>query len=173
MGNVVERTYYESQCGVLQLASFEDKLCLCDWLINKHRESTERKLQKILNAKFENKQSYITQKAVKELDEYFLGKRKIFDLELFFIGTEFQKKVWQALLTIPYAKTISYGELAKILKIPNSSRAIANANGANAISIFIPCHRVIGGDKSLTGYAGGIDAKRTLLELEFASRNII
>ena len=93
-------------------------------------------------------------------------QRTSFDLPLLFAGTDFQKRVWDLLLTIPYGKTLSYGELARQLGLPNATRAVANANGANAISIFAPCHRIIGSDGTLTGYGGGLAAKRFLLELE-------
>ena len=94
------------------------------------------------------------------------GGRRQFDVPLLFAGTQFQRKVWHALLEIPYGETISYGEMACSLGVPQSVRAVANANGANAISIFAPCHRVIGSKGMLTGYGGGLDAKRYLLDLE-------
>ena len=109
---------------------------------------------------------YIIEKAIKQLDEFFAGKRQEFDIPLLFVGTDFQKKVWSELLKIPFGETISYGKIATRIGMPKAVRAVANANGANAISIFAPCHRVIGSDHSLTGYGGGLDAKRELLELE-------
>ena len=90
----------------------------------------------------------------------------MFDIPLLLVGTDFQKKVWEQLLAIPYGETVSYGELAASLGMPSAVRAVANANGANAISIFVPCHRVTGSGQTLTGYGGGLDAKRFLLELE-------
>ena len=90
----------------------------------------------------------------------------MFDVPLLFVGTEFQKTVWNFLLTIPFGKTISYGEMARQIGLPKAVRAVANANGANSISIFAPCHRVIGSDRSLTGYGGGLEAKRLMLELD-------
>ena len=95
-----------------------------------------------------------------------LFRSTTFDIPILFTGTDFQKKVWHKLLEIPYGQTLSYGEMTKRLDIPNAVRAVANANGANAISIFVPCHRVIGSDRSLTGYGGGLAAKKYLLELE-------
>ena len=89
-------------------------------------------------------------------------------MPLLFVGSDFQKSVWQMLLEIPYGQTISYGEMARRIGIPKAVRAVANANGANAISIFAPCHRIIGSDRSLTGYGGGLEAKKFLLELEGA-----
>lgn len=101
-----------------------------------------------------------------QLKEYFSRQRKAFDLPLEFFGTEFQKKVWNELTKIPYGETISYGELAERMGDKNKMRAVAAANGANPIPIIIPCHRVIGADGSLTGYGGGLDVKKKLLELE-------
>lgn len=104
--------------------------------------------------------------AIEQLEEYFAGHRKIFTLKLNPQGTEFQKKVWQALLTIPYGKTTSYMELSKTLGDPLAIRAVAAANGKNPLWIILPCHRVIGSDGSLTGYAGGLWRKKWLLEHE-------
>ncbi|HEY5688972.1 MAG TPA: methylated-DNA--[protein]-cysteine S-methyltransferase [Yeosuana sp.] len=101
-----------------------------------------------------------------QLQEYFDGKRKIFDIKLNPEGTEFQKKVWNQLLEIPYGKTISYLDLSKQLGDVKTIRAVANANAKNPIWIIIPCHRVIGSDGSLTGYAGGLNRKQWLLEHE-------
>ena len=101
-----------------------------------------------------------------QLKEYFRRNRREFDLELEIIGTDFQKRVWNELNRIPYGETISYGELAIRLGDKNLMRAVAAANGTNPIPIVIPCHRVIGSDGSLTGYGGGLDVKKKLLELE-------
>jgi O-6-methylguanine DNA methyltransferase len=101
-----------------------------------------------------------------QLREYFNRQRKEFDFPLEILGTDFQKKVWDELIKIPYGETISYGELANRMGDKNLMRAVAAANGANPIPIVIPCHRVIGADGSLTGYGGGLDVKQKLLELE-------
>ncbi len=103
-----------------------------------------------------------------QLESYFQGKRRHFDLPLLLRGTTFQRQVWDALLTIPYGTTISYGQLATTVgrSSATSSRAVANANARNPISILVPCHRVIGADGSLTGYAGGLWRKQALLTLE-------
>lgn len=103
---------------------------------------------------------------VQQLHEYFLGKRKKFDLILNPQGTDFQKRVWNKLSDIPYGKTVSYLDIAKKLGDPKVIRAAASANGKNPISIVIPCHRVIGSDGTLTGYAGGLHRKKWLLSLE-------
>jgi methylated-DNA-[protein]-cysteine S-methyltransferase len=104
--------------------------------------------------------------AIKQLDEYFEGTRKEFDLPLNQAGTDFQQQVWQQLLTIPYGKTITYGQQSQIMNSPLAIRAIASANGKNNLWIVVPCHRVIGTNGSLTGYAGGIWRKQWLLDHE-------
>ncbi len=101
-----------------------------------------------------------------QLDEYFWGERTTFDVEVAATGTEFQHRVWDQLRTIPYGQTRSYGEVAAALGDRGASRAVGLANGRNPISIIVPCHRVIGADGSLTGYGGGTDRKRFLLDLE-------
>jgi len=101
-----------------------------------------------------------------QLDEYFAGERRRFDLPLAPRGTDFQQRVWRALLDIPYGRTISYGELARRIGNPSASRAVGLANGANPLPIVVPCHRVIGADGSLTGFGGGLPIKRKLLALE-------
>lgn len=166
MNNTIRIQRYHSPCGDLMLGSLEDKLCLCDWALERRRDSIDRRLRKVLQAGYEEKASDVTQEAVRQLEEYFNGKRAVFDVPLLFAGTDFQKRVWHKLLEIPYGTTLSYGELAAQLDMPQAVRAVANANGANAISIFVPCHRVIGSNHSLTGYAGGLDAKKRLLDLE-------
>jgi len=108
----------------------------------------------------------VLRKAVAQLEEYFAGKRSEFDLPLDARGTEFQKLVWEQLLAIPYGETRSYGQLAARLGKPTASRAVGAANGRNPLSIVVPCHRVIGTSGALTGFAGGLETKRVLLELE-------
>ncbi len=104
--------------------------------------------------------------AIAQLDEYFAGRRRTFDLELDPRGTEFQRRVWAELRQIPWGETISYGELARRIGSPSASRAVGAANGRNPIPIVIPCHRVIGANGSLTGFGGGLPIKRKLLALE-------
>ena len=101
-----------------------------------------------------------------QLRDYFAGTRRAFDVPLDPGGTPFQSRVWRALRDIPYGETISYGELARRIGQPNAVRAVGLANGANPVSILIPCHRVIGANGSLTGYGGGLPTKRALLSLE-------
>jgi methylated-DNA-[protein]-cysteine S-methyltransferase len=104
--------------------------------------------------------------AVEQLDDYFKGELTTFDLDLEMVGTEFQRRVWQALLTIPYGETRSYGQIAQQIGSTGASRAVGLANGHNPISIIVPCHRVIGVNGSLTGYGGGLERKRHLLDME-------
>ena len=164
--NLIRVQHYHSPCGELLLGSLDGQLCLCDWAEGRHRERIDKRLRKLLRADFDESPSEVTQEAARQLDEYFERRRRIFDVPLRFAGTDFQKKVWSRLLDIPYGTVVSYGELARMLGMPNAIRAVANANSSNAISIFAPCHRVIGSDRSLTGYGGGLVAKKIFLTLE-------
>ncbi len=110
--------------------------------------------------------------AVGQLDAYFAGELTDFELELDLQGTEFQRRVWQALLTIPFGETRSYGDIAEQIGAPGAARAVGLANGHNPIAIIVPCHRVIGASGSLTGYGGGLDRKRLLLALETSSATL-
>ncbi len=112
--------------------------------------------------------NYIIKETVKQLDEYFALKRKVFDIPLNIKGTNFQKQVWKELLKIPYGEIRTYKDIATSLGNPNSSRAVGNANNKNPIIIVIPCHRVIGRNGNLRGYAPGVDKKEILLKLEKA-----
>lgn len=117
----------------------------------------------------ENPKNPYLRDAEKQLSEYFSGKRKEFSVKLDMNGTEFQKKVWAGLCTIPFGETRSYGELAKQIRKPTASRAVGAANGRNPLSIIVPCHRVIGASGKLTGFAGGLPVKEKLLKLEQAA----
>jgi methylated-DNA-[protein]-cysteine S-methyltransferase len=119
-----------------------------------------------LNIVAENKTHPMLLKAEQQLNEYFSGRRNAFDLTLDFAGTEFQRKVWAALLTIPFGETRSYGQIAAQIGNPKAVRAVGAANGKNPISIIAPCHRVIGSNGKLTGFAGGLETKAQLLGLE-------
>jgi len=109
----------------------------------------------------------------RQLNEYFDGKRKSFSLKSDPTGTEFQKKVWEALSTIPFGETRSYGEIAQQIESPKAVRAVGAANGKNPISIIVPCHRVIGSNGKLTGFAGGLETKAFLLELESGNGSLL
>ncbi|RZA03247.1 MAG: methylated-DNA--[protein]-cysteine S-methyltransferase [Sphingobacteriaceae bacterium] len=120
----------------------------------------------------EEPESAVLKMAIDQLDEYFAGKRKTFDLPIKQSGTVFQQQVWQQLLNIDYGTTISYAQLSNQMKSPLAIRAIAAANGKNSLWIVVPCHRVIGSDGSLTGYAGGLWRKQWLLEHEATTLGI-
>lgn len=156
---------YKADCGVLLIGVQGKSVCLCDWMREGRIEKTLGRFRKYKTAG-ERDDSSLIDSVKLQLDEYFKGKRKEFELPLNPVGTEFQRQVWRVLTSIPYGTTITYKEIADSLARSTSVRAVANAIGANPISIIIPCHRVVGSDGSLTGYAGGLEAKRKLLALE-------
>lgn len=149
------------------LGAFCDKLVLADWMTEVDGGSRQlRRVTAALGCEAEEGSCGILDAAAVQLDEYFGGKRVTFELDLRFIGTPFQERVWAALMQIPYGSTTTYSAVAEAIGMGAGVRAVANAIGANRMSIIVPCHRVIGSDGSLTGYAGGLDAKRALLALE-------
>ena len=115
---------------------------------------------------FEERETPLLKRAAEEIKEYLDRKRMIFDIPLLPAGTEFERAVWDALLEIPFGETRTYGQIAERIGRPKACRAVGRANGRNPISILIPCHRVIGAGGALTGYAGGLDMKRELLDIE-------
>lgn len=149
----------KSPVGELQLVGNDDGLAAILW---EDDDAGRVKLGKLE----QDKTHPIILKTEKELSEYFLGKRKNFSVKLNFIGTDFQKKVWAALLTIPFGETRSYGQIASQISNPKASRAVGAAIGKNPVSIITPCHRVIGSSGKLTGFAGGLEIKSYLLDLE-------
>ena len=141
---------YDSPCGRLKIG-YTDTAIRYVLFTNEQGSGTSSELSEL---------------AAMQLQEYFAGKRKTFDLPLELIGTDFQKKVWTALSEIPYGETRSYKDIAERIGQPKACRAVGGANNKNPISIIIPCHRVIGADSRLVGYGGGLDNKKLLLELE-------
>ena len=119
-----------------------------------------------MNVSFTEASSIVIEQTKRQLDDYFAGRLKTFNIPLHPVGTDFQRRVWQSLLDIPYGATRSYMEIATSIGNPRGVRAVAQAIGANGIDILIPCHRVIGSNHSLTGFTGGLDKKQLLLELE-------
>jgi methylated-DNA-[protein]-cysteine S-methyltransferase len=148
-----------SPVGQLTLVARDGKLSAILW-------ETERANRVRLGELHEANDSPVLLEAQRQLQEYFAGARNQFTLELDFTGTEFQKQVWQALLTIPFGETRSYSQIAQQIGNPKAVRAVGAANGRNPISIIAPCHRVIGASGELTGFAGGLQAKQYLLALE-------
>ena len=159
-------TNIDTPLGVMIAGSVEEGICMFEFNDRNTLESELNKLKKYLKQEIsEGENDHIKNLRV-QINEYFAGARKFFDIPLVTPGTEFQKKVWNELLNIPYGTTISYQQQAEALKNPLSVRAVANANGMNRISIIIPCHRVIGSNGSLTGYGGGLHRKKWLLDHE-------
>jgi methylated-DNA-[protein]-cysteine S-methyltransferase len=164
--NKISIQYFQTPVGEMILGAYDNKLCMADWRYRKGRESIDRRVQKGLHAIFLEEENDVLNLAKEELEAYFKGLRKTFDIPLLLVGTAFQKSVWEVLLQISFASTVSYKDLAQNIDNKTAVRAVATAVGANAMSIFIPCHRIIGSDGSLTGYAGGLEAKKKLLALE-------
>ena len=158
--------YCKTKIGELILGSFEGKLCLLDFRYRKMRKSVDERIKKGLNANFVEKNTEIIEKTRAELDEYFHCNRKVFDVPLQMVGTDFQKGVWEALLRVPFGTMSTYLQLAKYIKNEKAVRAVAAANCANSMAIIIPCHRIIGSNGELVGYAGGLPIKTRLLKLE-------
>ena len=148
-----------SPVGTLTLIAKADKLCAILW--------ENEKLNRVrIGPMLEDPRHPVLVETERQLKQYFAGERDRFDLPLDFAGTQFQQKVWQALLTIPFGETRSYSQIAQQVGSPKAVRAVGAANGKNPISIVTPCHRVIGASGSLTGFAGGLEAKQFLLGLE-------
>ena len=166
LADFIRTSTYHSPCGVLTLGEYRGELCLCDWNVEGRRDRVDRRLQRILGVSMHEGKALLLEEACRQLDCYFHGRRKRFDMPLRLCGTPFQCMVWTALQQVPYGQTWTYAQLATALGRPRSVRAVASAVGANPLSLFLPCHRIIGADGSLTGYAGGLAAKRFLLNME-------
>lgn len=162
----IEITLYTTPVGDLIVGSFGDFLCMCDWQTRKNRAAIDKRLTYMLDARFVENSNPVLRRATAQLDQYFALQRTEFDIPLMLNGTPFQKRVWHNLTQIAYGDSCSYLALADRVQNNRAVRAVANANGANALSIFIPCHRIIGTNGSLVGYAGGLKAKEYLLQLE-------
>jgi methylated-DNA-[protein]-cysteine S-methyltransferase len=152
-------TTMPSPVGLLKLVASDQGLAAILW-------ENDRPGRVRLELGAEDKSHPVLRETERQLKDYFAKKLERFTLPLDFVGTEFQKKVWAALLTIPFGETRSYGEIARQIGSPKAVRAVGAANGRNPISIVAPCHRVIGSTGKLTGFAGGLDAKACLLGLE-------
>ncbi|MET7699001.1 MULTISPECIES: methylated-DNA--[protein]-cysteine S-methyltransferase [unclassified Streptomyces] len=152
-----QHTVVDSPYGPLTLVADDGVLCGLYMVGQRHRPPEEN---------FGERDETPFGEVAEQLQAYFAGELKEFTLRLDFAGTPFQRTVWEQLSRIPYGETRSYGELAEALGNPKASRAVGLANGKNPIGIIVPCHRVVGADGSLTGYGGGLDRKRRLLDLE-------
>lgn len=152
--NNIYKTYYQSEIGIIEITGTEEGIISILYVDEVDDLDTEEKISECL------KGCYV------QIDEYFTGKRKEFSLNLLPSGTDFQLKVWESLREISYGKTVSYKDIADSIGNTKAVRAVGSANGKNKISIVIPCHRVIGSNGTLTGYAGGLWRKKWLLEHE-------
>lgn len=164
--HVIDFIRIETDLGTMVACATDKGVCLLEFSDRKGLETELKQLAKYHNANIVQGQNKYFKQLKEELDAYFEGRLKEFNVPLDISGTDFQKQVWQALVEIPYGTTSSYLRQAEVLGNPLSVRAVANANGMNKIAIIIPCHRVVGSDGSLTGYAGGLWRKRKLIDLE-------
>ena len=164
--NKISTQYYKSPVGEILLGSYDNKLCIADWRYRKMRTTIDNRIQKGLKAEYVEEPSEVITQTIEQMKEYFNLERKEFTIPLLLMGTDFQKSVWQGLIDTPFGTTASYLELSKRIGNEKAVRAVASANGANSISILVPCHRIIGSNGDLVGYAGGLDVKKKLLEIE-------
>jgi methylated-DNA-[protein]-cysteine S-methyltransferase len=158
-------TTINSPVGALSLVASDRALVALVWRRENHRNAFADAV--------EQPRHPVLRETTRQLREYFAGKRRTFELELDFRGTEFQRRVWSTLLTIPYGETRTYGQIAEQIGNPTAVRAVGAANGRNPISIIAPCHRVIGMNGNLTGFGGGLDAKAYLLSLEAPQKQLL
>jgi methylated-DNA-[protein]-cysteine S-methyltransferase len=147
------KVYYKSPIGLVEIVSDEDSILELSFVEEADKDDLEKAPQ-------------VLESALQQIDEYFQGKRNVFEVKLNAKGTEFQQKVWQRLIEVPYGKTACYGDIAAAVGNSKASRAVGGANNKNKIAIIIPCHRIVGADGSMTGYAGGLWRKEWLLQHE-------
>lgn len=166
--NIIYIHYFKTVVGELIIGCFENQICVLDYRYRKMRSQVDKRIQSGLNALYLEKETPLLKTVQLQITDYLNGTQKAFTFPIKMVGTPFQCSVWMALQTIPYGTTVSYLELAKQIGDEKAVRAVAAANGANALALVIPCHRVIGSTRKLVGYAGGIPAKKKLLKLERA-----
>lgn len=157
---------FHTPVGEILAGAMDTGICLLDFKYRKLLPAIQKRVATGLNNTFEEGNHPLLDDLRCELDEYFAGKRQHFSVPLQPVGSEFQRLVWKSLLEIPFGQTVTYLHQAQVYGDEKAIRAVATANGLNGIAIIIPCHRVIGADGSLTGYAGGLSAKRWLLDHE-------
>ena len=164
--NTINIQYYETKIGELILGSFKGKLCLLDFRYRKMRSIVDKRIREGLSTEFIGKDDDILKETRKQIDEYLKGKRKKFEIPISMVGSDFQRQVWKELINVKYGETTSYLDLAKRIGNEKAVRAVASANGANAIGFIIPCHRIIESNGGLGGYGGGLPVKKRLLKIE-------
>ncbi len=167
---IVTMTRIETELGTMIAGATGKGICMFEFADYKLIDLELKQLETALKAPLVQGDSVFFEQLRDQLEQYFRGERREFDIPLDLVGTDFQKKVWLGLLQIPYGCTTTYACQAELLGMPSAVRAVANANGKNKVSIILPCHRVIGADGTLTGYGGGIWRKKKLLELEQGRR---
>ncbi len=158
--------HIQTPLGPMVLGSIEDKICFLEFYLPERYQEMSGKIRKTYDAELVEGSNSVIEQAEKELQEYFSGTRKVFTVPLDLRGSEFELKVWNQLLKIPYGQVCSYSDIAKRIRNLQSIRAVGGANHNNPIAIIVPCHRVVGKNGSLTGYGGGLEKKKFLLELE-------
>lgn len=170
--NKIQIQYYKTPYAEFIMGAYEGELCMLDYRYRKMRDAVDNRLKRLLNAEFVEldveQDVPVFEQTRAQMAEYLAGERTEFDVPLLLVGSEFQQSVWRALLKVPFGETSSYLDLAKSINNEKGVRAVASANGANAISIIVPCHRIIGSNGDLVGYAGGLPVKKRLLTLEKA-----
>ena len=159
---------FSTPLGTMYACATDKGICLLEF---DNRKNLELQFKKLSGTILKEESPFFSQLR-KELEEYFNKERTDFTVPLDFVGTDFQKRVWTELVKVPHGKTVSYKQLAKNMGDEKAVRAVANANAMNKIAVIVPCHRVIGSDGSLTGYAGGLDRKQHLLALEGAKTDL-
>lgn len=164
---IIRTSTYNSPAGELRTGEYDGCIVICDWTANADRHARiKSECATRLNASFTEAQSELLRVLHRELDEYFSGSRRQFSVPVRLCVTAFRKSVLNELSNVAYGSTATYAEIAQRVGKPAAVRAVATAIGANPVSILLPCHRIIGADNSLKGYAGGLEAKRLLLESE-------
>ena len=159
-------THLDTPAGKMVAAASDEELCLFDFEYRYTIKSIMARVEEFTGDRFSDGDHPLFAVLKTQIDEYFTGVRKAFNLPLHLAGTPFQVRVWKALLEIPYGETRTYEQQSQVLGDEKAIRAVASANGKNGIAIIVPCHRVIGKDGSLTGYGGGLPRKKMLLDLE-------
>ena len=158
--------YHDTPVGSLILGVYEDKLCLADWVHRKNRAKIDHRIKQKLGVTYKKKIDPLHKEAIDQIDAYFKGTLQEFSIPLLPIATSFELQVLKAVSSVGYAQKATYKQIADAIHKPKAVRAVANAIGANALSLFIPCHRIVASNGGTGGYAGGIEAKEVLLKIE-------
>ncbi|MFP3898302.1 MAG: methylated-DNA--[protein]-cysteine S-methyltransferase [Dehalococcoidia bacterium] len=169
----INTKYHETTIGQLVLGSFRGRLCFVEIRRDPPTGAANDRLQRLLDADFVEQDDDVLEETRRQLDEYLSGTREDFDIPLLLVGTDFQKRVWEALLAVPYGTTATYGQIARDVGNEKAVRAVGNACRANPIGIIVPCHRIVGSDGSLVGYYGGLSVKERLLKLEQGADQLV